>query len=374
MNINNSRILCLPLMLVSALLMINCGGSSSGGESSSSVTESSSAPIESSSSVADSSSSEAESSSSASEGSSSSADLACVGDYEAGSYPPDIADETAWLTIDGVEGQPGPRSYKVHVPTGYDCTQPTPLLVCLHGFQQTGVMFCVNGTAGENVGSFVEKSDEEGFILLIPTGDTVPGPDSAWSDGALTQGGTDDVALMRALVEEVSTHANVDPDRVYATGFSNGGFMSLRLACDAADVFSAVAAAAGAVFSACTPSQPVSMLAIHGVDDPTIPYTAFEPTHTAFAAANDCDTVTEPADVPAVNGDESSCITYTGCPTGVSVTGCSVANGGHVWFGDPTCGTGAGPETCDNPMVGTNSTDIYNTDAVWSFFESVSRE
>lgn len=371
-----SRILPTLLVAALALPLINCGGSSGGGEESSSSSapeaSSSSEPV---SSASETSSSAQESSSSVAESSSSSPDLACVGDYEAGDYPPNIADPEAWLTIDGVEGQSEPRSYKVHVPTGYDCTQPAPLLVCLHGFQQTGVMFCVNGTAGENVGSFVEKSDEEGFVLLIPTGDTAPGPDSAWNDGALTQGDTDDVALMRALVAEVSSHVNIDPDRIYATGFSNGGFMSLSLACNAADIFSAVAAAAGGIFSACAPSEPVSVLTIHGVDDPTIPYAqAFQPTLTAAAAANDCDTTTELASVPTFTGEETTCETYTGCPAGVSVTGCSVASGGHVWFGDPTCGTGAGPETCDNPMVGTNSTDIYNTDAVWEFFESVSRE
>ncbi|HMI82753.1 MAG TPA: hypothetical protein VK550_01605 [Polyangiaceae bacterium] len=143
-----------------------------------------------------------------------------------------MQDPNAWLEISGVTGQPNPRQYKVHVPPSYDCHVPTPLLFCIHGLMQNGVMFCVDGSAGATAGpqGFVDKSNEAGFLLVIPTG-----AGNAWNAGSCCGGSSvDDVALFKALVTEVSKHANVDEKRVYAIGLSNGGMMSYRLACEAA--------------------------------------------------------------------------------------------------------------------------------------------
>src|SRR6185503_15769527 len=125
------------------------------------------------------------------------------------------------------------------------------------------------------------KSDQAGFILVMPNGFQ-----NSWNAGTCCGGAStsklDDVALFRALLAEVGKHVNVDLRRVYATGLSNGGYMSYRLACDAADIFAAVAAGAGATgindigggtntdsdFTSCKPSRPVSVLDIHGTDDP----------------------------------------------------------------------------------------------------------
>jgi polyhydroxybutyrate depolymerase len=294
---------------------------------------------------------------------------ACIGDYVAGDYPPAIDDANAWLTISGVTGQPNPRQYKVHVPPSYDCRTPTPLLFCIHGLMQNGVMFCVNGSSGKTAGAtgFVDKSNEAGFILVIPTG-----AGNAWNGaGCCGNANLDDVALFKALVAEVSKHANVDPKRIYATGLSNGGYMSYRLGCEAADVFTAIAPGAGGLSGqACNPSRPIPVLAIHGDADGIVPYSGQAPSMDAVAKGNGCMTTTMPATIPASGGD-TTCITRTGCPSGVEVTSCTVKGGGHVWFGDPSCGTGAGALGCG--FVGANSTFLNNTDAVWDFLKRFSK-
>jgi poly(3-hydroxybutyrate) depolymerase len=77
-----------------------------------------------------------------------------------------------------------------------------------------------------------------------------------------------------------------------------------------------------------------------------------------------------PADIPASGGD-TTCVTYPACRAGNQVTGCTIANGGHDWFGDPGCGTGAGIVGC--AVVGANSNFIVNTEAVWSFLSQFRR-
>jgi polyhydroxybutyrate depolymerase len=279
-----------------------------------------------------------------------------------GDYPPGIGEQT-YLDIDGVPGQPGPRQYKVHVPPSYDLNTPTPLVFCLHGLTQNPVSFCVNGSG------IVPKSDEAGFILVMPLG-----YGNSWNGGACCGNAAsmmlDDVALIRAIFEEVATHVHVDRGRVYATGLSNGGYLSYRLACEAADLFVATAPGAGGGLMMCNPSHPVSVLGIHGTADGLVPYSLLAPSLQAIATANGCAATTQPATVPQSGGD-TTCVTHTGCPSGVEVTGCTIQGGGHVWFGDPSCGTGVGPAGCS--FVGANSDTMVNTDAAWEFFSRLSR-
>jgi polyhydroxybutyrate depolymerase len=249
---------------------------------------------------------------------------------------------------------------------------PTPLVFCIHGLAQNAVMFCVAGAA------INQLSDQKGFILVMPNG-----YQSSWNGGTCCGGASneqlDDVALFRAIFAEVTKHLNVDSRRVYATGLSNGGYMSYRLACEAADVFAAVAPGAGAVgkndigggtnpvsnFTKCEPSRPVSVLHIHGTLDGLVPYSLQAPSLSVFSTSNGCTSTTSPATAPTSGGD-TTCVTYGGCPTGIEVTGCSVQGGGHCWFGSPDCGTGGGP--IGLAFVGANSNTMKNNEAIWDFF------
>ncbi len=299
------------------------------------------------------------------------------GDWGPGDYPPDITSDS-YLEISGVPGQGDyVRQYKVHVPPSYQPDVPTPVVFCIHGLGQDAVLFCVTGAAMD------AKSDEAGFILVMPNG-----YQNSWNAGTCCGGASseqlDDVALFRAIFDEVGKHVNIDLDRVYATGLSNGGYMSYRLACDAADIFTAVAPGAGAIgindigggtnassdFVECKPSRPVSVLDIHGTDDPLIPYSLQAQSLSLMATNNGCTTSTSPASQPPSGGD-TTCVTYEGCASGTELTGCTIQGGGHCWFGSPDCGTGGGD--IGLAIVGANSDTMKNTDAVWDFFKRLSR-
>src|ERR1019366_9730736 len=147
------------------------------------------------------------------------------GPWSAGDYPPGITART-WLPISGVQGQQGlTRQYKVHVPPGYTASAAAPIVFCFHGLDQDGVAFCTDSGVGWNT-----KSDQEGFVLVIPNG-----YQQSWNGGSCC--GTaasmnlDDVSLVRAIFAEVTQHVSIDSKRVYATGYSTGAYMSYRLSC-----------------------------------------------------------------------------------------------------------------------------------------------
>ncbi len=275
----------------------------------------------------------------------------CVGDWKAGTYPPDF------ITGGGASSLPpiGGRNYAVHVPKGYDCHLPTPLVFCLHGLGQDGFMFCVNGTSTPNrKGGMPAKADEAGFIVVMSSD---LGPAAS------------DVKVVRDIFKNLETHLNIDHKRVYATGHSFGGSLSFLLACTAADLITAVAPNAWATLPAsCAPTKPVAVLASIGDQDFIAPGTDQGPAIKTLAKLNGCSAMETPATVP-VSGGDTTCVTHAGCMGGVEVTRCTIKGGGHTWFGDPTCGTGA--DAC--AIVGANSSYYVNTDFAWDFLKRFSR-
>lgn len=298
------------------------------------------------------------------------------GDWVAGDYPKDLTGPD-WLELPNIPGQNGNvRQYKVHVPPAYDPKVPMPLVFCIHGLGQDALLFCVEGAG------MPAKSDSAGFILVMPNGS-----ENSWNGGTCCGGAAaaklDDVAFFRAMFAEVSKHLNIDLTRVYATGLSNGGYMSYRLACEASDIFVAVAPGAGAIgmsdigggtsvdsdIQACKPAKPVSVLDMHGTEDGLVPYSVQKPSLDRIAEGNGCKPATQPATQPMSGGD-TTCISYD-CPAGVDVTGCTVQGGGHVWFGSKNCGTGV-DFGCD--IVGADSETLVSTDAVWTFLTAHTRD
>jgi polyhydroxybutyrate depolymerase len=299
------------------------------------------------------------------------------GDWVSGDYPPMLTGDS-WREISGLPGQGDHvRQYKVHIPPGYDPKVPTPLVFCIHGLGQDALLFCVTGAAMD------KKSDAGGFVLVMPNG-----YQNSWNAGTCCGDASterlDDVGLFRAIFKEVGEHVNVDLNRVYATGLSNGGYMSYRLACEAADIVTAVAPGAGAVgkndigggtntesdFTKCEPSRPVSVLDIHGTEDPLIPYALQAKSLDHMAMQNGCTATKAPAMQPQSGGD-TTCVAYAGCPAGIEVTGCTIQGGGHCWFGSEDCGTGGG--AIGLAIVGANSDTMRNTDDIWDFLKRLSR-
>ena len=158
-----------------------------------------------------------------------------------------------------------PRTYMVHVPASYSGSSAVPLLLDLHGFSSYAAQ-------ERQVSGQLQQSDKRGFIAVWPEGIAL-----SWNGygccavAGITQ--TDDVGFLRAVIATLKTTANIDSTRVFVTGISNGGSMTMRMACEAADV---VRAAASVSFplntNQCSPAKPIGVTEIAGTADTTVPY------------------------------------------------------------------------------------------------------
>jgi polyhydroxybutyrate depolymerase len=159
----------------------------------------------------------------------------------------------------------------------------------------------------------------------------------------------DDSAYLEAIIEQVQATYNVDPGRIYLFGVSNGGFMSYRMACDHADKIAAIVSFAGATWldaARCKPSQPVSVLEIHGTADEDVPFDGGQEyaghpfpsaatTVAEWASYNGCGPNRAPTGLrldlgSALPGDETDVSRFDGCPAGGTVELWTVEGGTHI--------------------------------------------
>lgn len=266
------------------------------------------------------------------------------------------------------------RKVLVHLPAGRDAAQPAPLVLALHGG---------GGHAehmAENYG-LQRKADEAGFIVAFPNGySKLPGGKFAtWNAGGCCgdarDKGIDDVGFLREVVKALSQRYRVDASRVFATGMSNGGMMSHRMACEAADVFRAVAAVAGTdATDRCTPSRPIAVLHIHARDDTHVLFNggagadAFRDTSKVMDFVSVPDTISRwvqrnhctAAPQRTLDAPGATCEATRGCAGGVSVQLCVTDTGGHSWPGAPAQRRGK--------AAGSAALDA--NDQIWRFFEA----
>lgn len=209
------------------------------------------------------------------------------------------------------------RQYDVYAPAAYTGSVPVPLVIDLHGYTS-------NKEQQRAISGFRQRADAEGFLVVHPQGLF-----NSWNAGtccgqAAAQG-IDDVGFLRAMVAAVATEANVDVRRIYATGLSNGGGMTQRLACEAADLVAAAAPMAFPIpfipLTLCEPSRPIAVLMFMGLTDQLVSYAGAAPSFARWRTVDGC-TGASP-DETLVAGD-SFCDTYTHCAAGVEVGLCSI--------------------------------------------------
>jgi polyhydroxybutyrate depolymerase len=254
-----------------------------------------------------------------------------------------------FLVVNGVR-----RLFAVHIPPGYQPGTLLPLVVNLHA--RTRNMLHQEELSRMNV-----KADEAGFVVVNPQALDDP---PTWWGPIPGEVGQPDLDFFQELLAYLQQQISIDPDRIYATGLSNGGTMAYRLGCDMADVFTAIAPVAGGHVAAdlCQPAQPVSVLVIHGTEDPIIPFegetNASPPVEAwleAWAAHNGC-SPTPTVNHPYVAATEK---TWSDCDGNVVVTLEKIEGGGHVW---------------PNSELGTHldeyPSDLDATDVIWAFFEA----
>lgn len=164
------------------------------------------------------------------------------------------------------------RPYKLGVPPGLDASKPAPLVLFLHGYGATGRVF----ESALGVGSVAQSRK---FIYAIPDGTLDSHKMRFWnaSDACCDFDAKhiDDVAYLRAVLADAASKQRIDPKRVFVVGFSNGGFMAHRLACELPDTVAGIASVAGAAWkdpSKCKATSPVTVLQIHGDADPIVRY------------------------------------------------------------------------------------------------------
>jgi len=162
------------------------------------------------------------------------------------------------------------RSYRLHLPSSYQPTQPQAVLLVFHGHGG-------NAADMENVSGFSSLADQQDFIAVYPQGIADDYGLPMWASvGPAADYGIDDLSFVNDLLKQLQKQVCVDGRRIYATGFSNGGGMSHYLACKLTERIAAVVPIAGNYFplpdGGCQPSRAVALLEIHGTADNVISY------------------------------------------------------------------------------------------------------
>jgi polyhydroxybutyrate depolymerase len=256
------------------------------------------------------------------------------------------------------------RTYYLYTPANYRANQPAPLILGLHGGQSQATRFA-------ETTNFNQLADRTGTLVAYPVG-----IDKNWNDGrnsdSLPQ--SDDVAFIRAVIDDIQRQRSVDPKKIYATGISNGGFMTQRLACELSDRITAFASVASTfaapLQSTCKTGQPISMLMINGLQDRFVPVEGGTMTRgkggTILSLQDSMDLWRDRAGCatnPQVTrrGQTVKIMNYPRCSGNVGVANVVISDGGHTWpggFNQPRA------------LVGKTSTQIDATQYIWDFFQS----
>jgi len=264
------------------------------------------------------------------------------------------------------------RTFLVHVPTKYDHTKPTPVVLCYHGALNNGLLTLA--WTGLN-----SKADDETFIVVYPNGTGKNGVIFVWNSGNfpgdVEEEKRDDVGFTRNLLDDLATVANIDPKRVYATGLSNGGMMCHRLGVELSDRIAAIAPVAGALgLEKPEAKRPMPVLMLHGTEDtfvgwngpgPNVPKTvkfrSVDDTLKFWIQHDACDAkpVVEQLPDKSDDGTTVSRTTYAGGKQGSEVVLIKIEGGGHTWPG----------REINIALLGRTTKDIAANDLIWDFFK-----
>jgi len=271
------------------------------------------------------------------------------------------------------------RTYSAVIPKA----TPAPLVLVLHGNTQQGVDM-------QTRTSWPQVAQREGFIAVFPDGlnrSWADGRSDASRTGVLPPPGTDDTGFLTSLIAKFVNDGLADPKRIYVTGVSNGGAMTMTLVCRHAELF----AAAGSVIAnltaemakACAPSGPVPILMMNGTADPLMAYgggrgtsryapdvLSTDATVAFWRKVNGCAEANRIAiALPDVNKDDKSTVTRfdSDCPVDRDVVLYRVEGGGHRM-------PGAFPDArfvgAVDAILGPQNRDIDGAETIWAFFKA----
>lgn len=254
------------------------------------------------------------------------------------------------------------RDYRLYIPAMYTGSTAVPLVLNLHGYTS-------NAAEQEFYGNLRPIADTANFLIVHPNGTIDPQGNRFWNTFG-TGSTVDDVGFLSNLIDSLGAKYNIDPNRIYSTGMSNGGFMSYSLACERSDKIAAIASVTGSMITpklnACDPQRPVPVMEIHGTADNTVPYngsalSGFVPIPTLVAAwvqKNGCNPTPIFTPVPDINttdGCTAEHYLYTGGEKGSTVEHYKIIGGGHTWPGQLF-------------PIGVTNQDINASKEIWRFF------
>lgn len=256
------------------------------------------------------------------------------------------------------------RNFIYYKPSTWDASQELPLLIVLHGLTQTaaGIM---------EITDFNPIAEANNFIVCYPDGNN-----NAWNANMnISVSRTDDRGFIEKITAYFRSNFNTNPQKQYLCGFSNGGFMSHKMACESDDCFAAIATVSGnmsdTVYSNCNPKYLTSVLHIHGTSDAVVPYLGSVTTGVSVSQTMEkwqqflgCDPNPSSLDLPNLSLLDLSTVsreTYSNC-TNSSLELIKITNGGHQWPGISTLVGG----------IGNINMDIYSPQVIWDFLNGKS--
>lgn len=233
------------------------------------------------------------------------------------------------------------RNYILYVPASYTPGNAVPLLFNFHGY---------TSTANQQMfyGDFRPIADTANFIIVHPQGTQDINGNTHFNVG---WGGSavNDVAFTDALIDTISSQYDINADRIYTTGMSNGGFMSFRLACELSNRFAAIGSVTGSILpttlGSCNPDHPMPIIQIHGDSDGTVPYNGSPGFSESIPSLidwwineNNCSTTPILTNMPNTNTSDGTTVVrsrYTDGTNCSEVVHFKVVNGDHTWPGAP---------------------------------------
>ena len=255
------------------------------------------------------------------------------------------------------------RKYMVFLPKNYPVDSNFPLVIYLHSYGWSA-------SKGMNYTNLNQVADSANFIVAYPS--AMPNWNSGISNNSnWPTPNVDDVGFINELIDTLINKYSIDSERIYACGYSNGGFMSYKLACQLSHRIAAIASVCGLMSTGtladCAPGRPIPVLQIHGTTDPwvningSMGWLSVNNTLNSWIDNNNCsraDTTMLP-DLDEGDGCRVERICHTDCANNCEIIYYKITNGGHTW-------PGAGPPGF---AAGNTNQDINASVEIWGFFK-----
>lgn len=277
-----------------------------------------------------------------------------------------------------INHQNNSRKYVLHIPSSYDGTAETPLVIFLHGGGG-------NIQSAQGFTNFNQVSKNNGFLVVYPQGSYESTPNGfVWADGRglyPDQQGVDDVGFVDKLVTTLKSTYKINAKKVYLCGFSNGSFMTQRIAFEKNGQFAAMGTLGGTMnqefFKSGNPNRAIPMMYVFGTLDPFVPYNGgivsgntgttpvvgVEQAVNYWVTKNKCQTTLPPVNLPNLNTTDNSTVTvyeYVNGTCNAKVKFYKIIGGGHTW---------AGVKIPNQTILGETNLDIQASDELWNFFK-----